>query len=175
MLENDLYHIVFFISLFSVSVQGSLLAFVAKKLDMIEEGGNILKTFTDYQEESAITMIRFFVPEGHGWVNKEIQEVNFPSGSLALMIKRDNETVIPKGDTVIKAGDSVILSVPEYQATGEVSLKEIQIDKYNDWNGKSIAELNLPDDILIAMLKRGEENIIPRGKTTIQENDIVVI
>ena len=173
--ENDLYHIVFFISLFSVSVQGSLLALVAKKLDMIEEGGNILKTFTDYQEESAITMIRFFVPEEHGWVNKKIQDIHLPSGSLALMIKRDSENIIPKGDTVIKAGDSVILSVPEYQATGEVSLKEIQIDKFHDWNGKSIADLNLPDDILIAMLKRGEENIIPRGKTKIQENDIVVI
>lgn len=174
-LENDLYHIVFFISLFSVSVQGSLLAFVAKKLDMIEEGGNILKTFTDYQEESSITMVRIFIPEGHHWINKEISEVNLPSGSLALMIKRESETIIPKGDTVVQSGDSVILSVPEYQATGEISLKEIQIDKFHDWNGKCIADLNLPDDILIAMLKRGEENIIPRGKTTIQENDIVVI
>ena len=91
------------------------------------------------------------------------------------MIKRESETIIPKGDTVVRAGDSVILSVPEYQATGEISLKEIQIDKFHDWNGKCIADLNLPDDILIAMLKRGEENIIPRGKTTIQENDIVVI
>ena len=174
-LQHDLYHIVFFIALFSVAIQGSMLAWAAKKLDMIEEEGNILKTFTDYQEESAITMIRFYIPPGHGWVNKKIQEVNLPSGSLALMIKRDNETVIPKGDTVLQAGDSIILSVPEYQAVGDVSLKEIAIDKYHEWNGKTIAELNLPEDILIAMLKRGEENIIPRGKTKIQENDIVVI
>lgn len=174
-LEYDLYHIVFCVSLFSVAVQGSLLPLVAKKLDMIEEGGNILKTFNDYQEESAITMIRFFISEGHGWVNKRIQDVTLPAGSLALMIKRDSETIIPKGDTVIKAGDSVILSVPEYEATGEVSLKEITIDKYHNWNGKTIEDLNLPDDILIAMLKRGDENIIPRGKTKIQEKDIVVI
>lgn len=174
-LEHDLYHIVFFISLFSVLIQGSLLAFVAKKLDMIEEEGNILKTFNDYVEESAITMIRFFVPKGHGWENKQIQEVHFPSGSLALMIKRGGETIIPKGDTVIRADDSVIISVPEYQSVGDVNLREITIDKFHKWNGKSIEELKLPDDILIAMLKRGDENIIPSGKTIIQENDTVVI
>ena len=142
---------------------------------MIEEGGNILKTFNDYQEESAITMIRFYISEGHSWVDKKIQEVNIPAGSLALMIKRDSETIIPKGDTVIKAEDSVILSVPGYESTGEVSLKEIKIDRYHNWNGKTIADLNLPENILIAMLKRGEETIIPRGKTIIHENDIVVI
>lgn len=174
-LQHDLYHIVFFIALFSVAIQGSLLPWAAKKLVMIEEGGNILKTFTDYQEESAITMIRFFIPHGHGWADKKIQEVNLPAGSLALMIKRENETVIPKGDTVLRAGDSIILSVPEYQAAGDVNLKEIVIDKFHAWNGKTIAELNLPENILIAMLKRGEENIIPRGKTKIKENDIVVI
>lgn len=174
-LQYDLYHMVFFVSLFSVLLQGSLLPFVARKLDMIEEGGNILKTFNDYQEESAITMIRFFIPKGHGWENKKIQEINLPTGSLALMIKRKGETIIPKGDTVIKAEDSVILSVPEYQAAGDVNLREIEIDKYHEWNGKSIGELKLPDDILIAMLKRGQENIIPSGKTVIQENDTVVI
>lgn len=174
-LQYDLYHIVFFISLFSVLLQGSFLPMVAKKLDMIEEEGNILKTFNDYQEESAITMIRFFIPKGHNWENKKIQEVTFPSGSLALMIKRADETIIPKGDTIIKANDSVILSVPEYQAAGDVSLREIVIDKFHEWNGKSIEELKLPNDILIAMLKRGEENIIPSGKTIIQENDTVVI
>ena len=174
-LEHDLYHIVFFISLFSVLIQGSLLAFVARKLDMIEEEGNILKTFNDYQEESAITMIRFFIPKGHGWENKKIQEINFPTGSLALMIKRDGETIIPKGDTLIQANDSVILSVPEYQGAGDVNLREIEIDRFHKWNGKTIQELKLPDDILIAMLKRGGENIIPSGKTVIHENDTVVI
>lgn len=174
-LRHDLYHMVFFISLFSVLLQGSLLAFVAKKLDMIEEEGNILKTFNDYQEESAITMIRFFIPEGHGWANKKIQNISLPAGSLALMIKRDSETIIPKGDTVLKPNDSIILSVPEYQASGDVNLKEIEIDKFHEWNGKSIEDLKLPDNILIAMLKRGDENIIPRGKTIIQENDVVVI
>ena len=37
-----------------------------------------------------------------------------PTGALALMIKRDDETIITRGNTQILAGDSLILSVPTY-------------------------------------------------------------
>ena len=104
-----------------------------------------------------------------------MSDVSMPTDSLALMIKRDGENIIPKGDTVILKNDSVILSVPSYYEKNEVNLKEIEINRNHKWNGKSIEESNLPKEILIAMIKRGERSIIPRGKTVIKENDIVVI
>ena len=174
-LENDLFHIVFLIALLSVSIQGSLLPYVAKKLDMVDKESDVRKTFNDYQEESAITLIRVFIPEGHAWENTPISDIAMPTDSLALMIKRDGENIVPKGDTVVLKNDSVILSVPSYYEENEVNLKEIKIDKSNKWNGKSIEELNLPKEILIAMIKRGDRNIIPRGKTIIEEDDIVVV
>ena len=33
---------------------------------------------------------------------------------LEIMIKRDKESIITKGDTLIRAGDNIILSVPPY-------------------------------------------------------------
>ncbi|RHA81222.1 TrkA C-terminal domain-containing protein [Eubacterium ventriosum] len=36
-------------------------------------------------------------------------------------------------------------------------------------------ELNLPTNVLIALVKRGSENLIPDGSTTILENDIIVL
>lgn len=174
-LNNDLFHIVFLVVLFSVSIQGTLLPYVAKKLDMVDKESDVRKTFNDYQDESAITLIRVFIPEGHNWENKVISEVNMPIDSLALMIKRDGENIIPKGDTVVLANDSVILSVPSYYEDNDVNLKEIRIDQSHVWKGKSIAELNLPKEILIAMIKRGERTIIPRGKTIIKENDVIVL
>ena len=174
-LNNDLFHIVFLVALFSVSIQGTLLPYVARKLDMVDKQSDVRKTFNDYQDESSITLIRVFIPEGHGWENKVISEVNMPADSLALMIKRDGENIIPKGDTVVLANDSVILSVPSYYEENDVNLKEIRINQSHVWNGKSIAELKLPKEILIAMIKRGDRNIIPRGKTIIKENDIVVL
>ena len=174
-LNNDIFHIVFFVSLLSVSLQGSLLPIMATKLDMVDENSDVRKTFNDYQDEAAITMMRFFIPEGHNWENRKISEVSMPTGSLALMIKRGEETLVPRGETVILANDNLILSVPSYTGETDVNLKEIVIGKNHVWCGKSIQELNLPKDILVAMIKRGDESIIPRGKTLLEENDIVVI
>ena len=96
-------------------------------------------------------------------------------GSLALMIKRGTDTVIPKGSTRILADDSVILSVPAYHGGNDIRLEEIHIDRRHEWNNKSISELNLPENVLIAMIKRQDQSIIPSGHTVIHENDTVVI
>ncbi len=49
--DNDIFHMVFFIVLFSILIQGTLLPFVAKKLDMIDSDADVMKTFTDYLDE----------------------------------------------------------------------------------------------------------------------------
>lgn len=173
-IDHDLFHIVFLVSLLSVAVQGSLLPFMAKKLDMVDMETDVRKTFNDYQEESSMTLMRIYVPAGHRWENQRISQVTMPPGSLALMIQRGEETIVPKGDTLILREDSIILSMPACEVDADISLQEISLSSHHEWCGKSISELNLPDHILIAMVKRGEETIIPNGKTVLQEHDIVV-
>lgn len=174
-LGHDIFHIVFMVALISVAIQGTLLPVVAKKTNMIDEDSDVLKTFNDYQEEEMMTLMRMYIPKGHNWENKLISDVAMPTGSLALMIKRAGETVIPKGNTRILADDSVILSVPAYHGKNDIQLEEIVIDRQHEWNGRNISELQLPENVLIAMIKRGEQNIIPSGHTIIMENDIVVV
>ncbi len=41
--------------------------------------------------------------------------------------------------------------------------------------GKSLTELALPDDLLVVAIQRGQEVHIPRGATTLQENDILLV
>lgn len=173
-ISYDLFHIVFMVSLFSVAIQGTLLPVVAKKLCMVDETADVRKTFNDYQEESAITLMRMYIPQGHNWENHLVKDVSMPTGSLAIMIKRENETIITKGDTKILAGDTVILSVPAYEPADNEKLEEIHIDKNHEWCNKAISELELPQNELLAMIIRGEENLIPDGKTVIREGDVVV-
>ncbi|MCI5959304.1 MAG: potassium/proton antiporter [Lachnospiraceae bacterium] len=170
----DLYHIVFMVSLFSVAIQGTLLPWTAKKLEMTDDSMDVRKTFNDYCEESAITLMRMYIPKGHNWENRQIKDVSMPTGSLALMLKRGKETMIPKGDTTILADDTLILSVPAYEPKDQEKLQEIEIDKKHSWCGKRIEELNLPSDMLIALIIRKEQNLIPDGKTVILEGDTVV-
>ena len=173
-ISYDLFHIVFMVALFSVAIQGTLLPWAAKKFQMIDDKADVRKTFNDYQEESAITLMRMYIPKGHNWENRLIKDVSMPIGSLALMIKRDDETIIPRGDTLIIAEDTLILSVPSYEPGDQEHLHEDHIEKGHEWCNKAIADLKLPDNVLIALVRRGDENLIPDGKTVIMENDIVV-
>ena len=174
-LKHDLFHIVFFISLLSVAIQGSLLPMAARKLRMVDNSSDIRKTFNDYQEDSELTLMRMFIPHGHNWENRKIEDVSFPTGSLALMVKRDNDTLIPRGNTTILAEDTIILSVPAYRSENDNKLTEILIDSAHNWCDCTIAELKLPKNLLIALIKRGDKNIIPQGSTIIQSGDRVVI
>ncbi len=172
---SNVFNIVFCVCLMSMVGQGSLLPFVAKKLQLIDNNSDVLKTFNDYKEESAITMMRMFVPEGHPWENKPLSEVVLPTGSLAVMIKRGEENIIPKGSTVIHAEDSVVLSVPPYESDHTFKLREISVSAKHRWAGTTIRELELPERLLVVMIKRDGESVIPSGATEILAGDIVVV
>ena len=173
--SSIVFSIVIMISLLSVAIQGTLLPAVSRRLDMIDETSDVRKTFNDYQEESSITLMRMFIPKGHNWENKLISEVHMPTGAIALMIKRGRETIITRGNTKICGGDNLILSIPAYENGDNDSLEEINITSDNNWCNRTIRQLDLPENLIIALVKRGEENIIPIGDTLIQNGDVVVI
>lgn len=174
-MKQDLFHIVFMVSLFSVAIQGTLLPYVAQKLDMVDNEGDVRKTFNDYQEETALQLITIHIPAHHGWANRMIKDITMPTGALSLMIKRGEETIITKGDTLVLPGDNVILSVPPYIPGEDEQLEERYITKKDAWCNKKIVELELGANELIAMIIREGESIIPDGKTIICENDVVVL
>lgn len=174
-MKQDLFHIVFMVSLFSVAIQGTLLPYIAQKLEMVDNDADVRKTFNDYQEEAALQLITICIPEKHGWANRMIKDITMPTGALALMIKREGETIITKGDTIVRPGDNVILSVPPYVPAEDEQLEERYITKKDAWCNKTIAELELGANELITMIIRNGESIIPDGKTMIFEKDVVVL
>lgn len=174
-MKQDLFHIVFMVTLLSVSIQGGLLPLVSKKLRMVDDNADVRKTFNDYQEENALRLMRMYIPKGHNWADKKVKEVCMPHGSLAIMIKREDENIITKGDTVILPDDTVILSVPPYFPSDDEKLEEIVIDVNHKWCGRIVGELGLKEDELIALIIRDGETVIPDGKTKIIGGDRVVI
>lgn len=119
-LHYDLFHLVFLISILSVAIQGTFLPLAAKMTNMIDPHVDIKKTFNDYEEECAVKLLRITVPKNHEWVGKPIRCVEFPQKSLAVLIKRKQERIIPKNSTVIQAGDNIILSLPAINLPDEL-------------------------------------------------------
>ncbi|MFR8870890.1 potassium/proton antiporter [Paraclostridium sordellii] len=109
-IESDIFHIVFFVALFSVAIQGTLLPAVAKKLDLIDDESPVLKTFNDYKEEINTKLLEITVDYDSGIANKTIMDSNIPEDILIVMIKRHGEVIIPNGSTNILPQDVLVVT-----------------------------------------------------------------
>jgi cell volume regulation protein A len=109
-IASDIFNTVFFIALFSVLVQGTMIPKIAKKLDLVEEESSLYKTFSDYEDEVHTGLIELTIENNSPWANKTIMEANIPEEILVVMIKRNNEIITPKGSASIKVGDILVLS-----------------------------------------------------------------
>lgn len=170
----DIFHISFCICLLSVAFQGSLLSFIAHKLDMINSNENVMKTFNDYQEEENFPLFRILITENHSWINQSINDLPL-TDALIVMIRRNNQTIIPNGQTVIESGDELIISGVNYQEEVDLSIHEVYIDEEHPWLNKCIHELNLPKKTLIILIKTSDGTVnTPKGNTCIHLHDTVI-
>ena len=109
-IESDIFHIVFFVALFYVALQGTLLPFVAKKLDLIDDKSLVLKTFNDYREEIGTKLMEITIDNSSSIANKAIMDSNIPEDILIVMIKRKGEVLIPNGSTDILPQDVLVIA-----------------------------------------------------------------
>lgn len=174
-IEQGLFDVVFVIVLFSILLQGSLLPWVAGKLDMIDAGGDVMKTFTDYSEEEPVQFIQFKIPDGHPWSGQLLREVRLPPGTLVVLLKRDGKNIIPNGETPLLAGDSVILSAASPTTVAGIHLSEVRLDNTSAWCGKTLAELPREKNSLIIMVRRSKRILIPNGQTRLAAGDVLVL
>lgn len=56
-----------------------------------------------------------------------------------------------------------------------IHIMEIPILKNSAMAGKKLWELNLPKEIIIGCILRGDRSLIPRGDTRIREGDVLLI
>ena len=113
-LPYDLFHLVFFVALFSILIQGTLTPWIATKLKLVatdeDDQNNVLKTFTDYFGEKTTKLFEHTITDKDGLAGKCIVDANIPENILIIMIKRGGETIMPKGSTEFAEGDVLVVS-----------------------------------------------------------------
>ena len=63
----------------------------------------------------------------------------------------------------------------DYQEESDIDFIKIHLDKNHPWNGKTLRELPLPSDLLVVMIARKEETIVPNGSTVLLPGDLLVL
>ncbi|SHK27109.1 potassium/proton antiporter [Anaerotignum lactatifermentans] len=174
-MEYNLFNLVFCIVLLSISLQGTLLAPMAHKLNMIDEKADVRRTFNDYQVESDITFSKISISPHHPWVDHSLKDVPLPPELLVTLILRNGVSLVPNGSTVLQAGDLLVLAGHEFEDRENLTLYEVSIDKTHKWKDKSLRELSLPKGTLIVMIQNEKGTVIPDGNTVIHGEDTLVI
>lgn len=89
LLENDIFNIVFCLVLISISLQGSLIPWVAGKLDMLDADADVMKTFNDYSEGTQMQFGSIDIDPMSNWSGKKVMDLGLPRNVLIALILRN--------------------------------------------------------------------------------------
>ena len=174
-LRTDIFHIVFFIVLFSIALQGTLLPFVARKLGMIDDAYDVMKTFSDYSEETPVQFLKLRIGENHPWANRALQAIEMIPDVRVALVDRGGEQIVPHGDTTLMPGDGVILSGPSMDSGSLAMLTEMSVENTHPWAGRRLGDIRMPAHERVVMIRRGDEVVIPDGSTVVEAGDVLVM
>lgn len=133
------------------------------------------KLIGEYGHETRIRFVHIQLSEHDSWTGKSVRDLDFPEGLLIAVIKRGSETIIPRGRTVLAAGDKLIIGAAPLQGEDPVELKEVKIGEHHSWNGFAIDELDISRQTLIVMVYRGGEWLAPKESMILREGDDVFL
>lgn len=175
-LPFNIFDLVFIVVILSLIVQGSFLPALARKLDMIDASADVMRTFNDFQEQSDLSLIKIKVGEGHSFASRALRDIPTPRDLIVVLILRNgDEKILPNGDTVIQPGDLLVFAAPTFEDRENLTLHEIAIGPKHRWAHKLLRELPDTSRIVIVMLQRGSESIIPNGDTRIEPGDLAFV
>ena len=108
-LSVDIYHIVFGLCVLSALIQGSVLPFAARKLDMVDPIDTVLKTFNYYQSKAEIGFLETKLRANSALVGMKVSDLNLTFDFIIAKIERNGKTIVPRGHIVLEESDTIVL------------------------------------------------------------------
>lgn len=128
------------------------------------------------------------VAPGSAGVGRPIRDLGLPREAIITTIRRGGSAIIPRGDTILRAGDRLtVLGKPEQlelvrqrlaqPAAGDTTPRYLQLvaPAGAPSVGRTVAELKLPPGALIVALRRGEQVQTVHGATVLAAGDELTI
>ena len=107
--SDTIFHIVFFIVLTSILFQGTTLHPLAKWLNLDVKLSAKKASAISLSEDVKSELLELEVPLDSTAAGKKIVALGFPKNSLIVLISRNKQYLTPRGDTVIEAGDKLMV------------------------------------------------------------------
>lgn len=107
---DAIFNIVFFITILSLVIQGTTVSFIANKLGLsipVEKKGN--EFGVELPEEINTNLSDMVITEKDIAGGDTLKEMSLPKGTLVMIVKRDEEFLIPNGTLKLHVGDRLLL------------------------------------------------------------------
>lgn len=106
-----LFHVVFFVVVVSVVLQGGTVRWLTRRLGLRSEAPPpppAMLEITSVQDLSG-QLLSFYVDEASALAGSPLREIPFPEGSAVVLVVRGRQLIAPKGDTELRPGDHVFV------------------------------------------------------------------
>jgi cell volume regulation protein A len=109
--SERIFNLVFFIVISSILIQGKTLMFAARKLKLNKTVVPKPRSPLEFERTDAINsdMIEVDIVQESPANGKKISELSLPADSLVVLIRRNQQFVVPKGNSLIESGDCLLV------------------------------------------------------------------
>jgi len=126
---NEIFNIVFFITIISLLIQGSTVAYAAKALGLVCPECDHKDFAVEVPEDIAVTS-ELLVNKKLLAGGTQLKNIQMPEDTAVIMIKRGNSFFIPHPDTELKEGDKLLIASGKEEELKE-AYKRLGIEKYS--------------------------------------------
>lgn len=118
-----IFNVVFFVSLSSVLIQGTSLSLVARWLGVALPAAAKIKSPVDalFADEAKSVIREIVIPEGCPAIGRSIVDLRIPEKAIIAMISREDEFITPKGSTLLRPRDILVVLTETNEIMKEVA------------------------------------------------------
>lgn len=127
------------------------------------------------QEDRPLRFLTGTLDTSHPWCGKKLTDIVMPPQMMIAAIIRDEEELVPKGETVLKSGDRLIFGAKKFYEEDRIKLNSVKIKERNSWVGLPLKKIPISRQSLVVLIRRGSGNIIPDGDTVIKNGDELLV
>jgi cell volume regulation protein A len=110
--RETIFNAVFFVVVVSTILQGTTLERVAERLGLVSPVPPAREAPLEVGPLSQLDLVDFVVSDDHAVNGAAVRELGLPRSALVAVITRGEDTIPPRGSTVVKPGDHLFVLVP---------------------------------------------------------------
>ena len=109
---ETIFNAVFFVVLVSTALQGTTLERVAEWLGVVSLSPKLAAPPLEVSALGSLELIDFEVSADHAIAGSAVRELGLPRSALVAVVARADETIPPRGSTIIEPGDRLFVLAP---------------------------------------------------------------